>query len=313
MTDFGEGNKPPVSILDKPLGSHVTAMGSMRERVGDPSFDPSKPSIAPEKSSELSAQSIINDTNRTFSAIEQTHHKDRLENLMDTNTERVKLLFNALDAGEISRAQLQETLGRMLALTDLSGIVDPMTFTERPDRKQWVFDNAVRKAKKFGKQIYVTELDVSGFKGINDSPKHGHLVGDEFLRKIGTFLTKASYEPIPKDVNQPDSATEKTESPNSFNIIRLGGDEFLVVEVGDEDEDLTRHKKLIDETPAKMREICSELGISYDEHPVVFHSGVTVMGLEQKPEEAIKAADQELIKSKASYYEQNPKLNRRVT
>jgi GGDEF domain-containing protein len=199
----------------------------------------------------------------------------------------------------------------MFSIIDLGGIVDPMTFAERPDRKQWVFDNAVRKAKKFNKQIYIIELDVSGFKGINDDPKHGHQTGDEVLRKIGSFLTQASYEPIPDEVDTPKQEGDK-EPSNSFNIIRLGGDEFLVVEVGDNDDSLTKHKDLIKKTPEKMRAICSELGISYEEHPIVFHSGITIMQADQDPEDAIKQADQELIKNKAKYYEQNPHRTRRT-
>lgn len=300
MTDFGEGSKPNNTLI----------MDSMREKVGDPNFDPAKPNISLEKN-DLTAKSIISDTESAYSSLIQTHHGERLEDLTRLNSERVELLFEALDQGEITREQLQKTLSRMFSIIDLGGIVDPMTFAERPDRKQWVFDNALRKAKKYDKQIYIIELDVSGFKGINDDPKHGHQTGDEVLKKIGSFLTQASYESIPQE-DMP-KQQENEESAHTFNIIRLGGDEFLVVEVGENDENLTKHKELIRNTPEKMRTICSELGISYEEHPIVFHSGVTIMHHDQDPEDAIRQADQELIINKAKYYEQNPQRTRRTT
>ncbi|MDR3582377.1 MAG: GGDEF domain-containing protein, partial [Candidatus Pacebacteria bacterium] len=64
-----------------------------------------------------------------------------------------------------------------------------------------------RDAEQKTKNVAVLDLDIDGFKGIND--RYGHLEGDRVIREAGEFLTRSMRE---YDV-----------------VARMGGDEFVVI------------------------------------------------------------------------------------
>ncbi len=314
MTEQVKGNNSGSQTVQTGLAEHVPSgmKATNRALVGDPGFDPARPRIGKFENPTLSAQRIITDTNNAYSALDQTHHSERLRDLKANADERSRLLIEDFKAGKLPLEEFQEVISRMFAVVELGGIVDPMTFAERADRKEWVFNNAKRKAKKYGKAITVISLDVTGFKSINDDEELGHSVGDSVLKKIGQGLTQASYEPIPQDTTQPLSPeAEAAEPQTSFNIIRNGGDEFLLVEVGDPDPELSKYKKVTDNTEGMMQQICSDLGINYEKHPLLFHSGIAPLGLDQDPDAAIDEANLGVNRSKKSYYKQHPDRSRR--
>jgi diguanylate cyclase (GGDEF)-like protein len=68
-------------------------------------------------------------------------------------------------------------------------------------------DLALAQSKRYGTPLAAMFLDLDGFKSINDT--HGHAVGDELLRQVGTRLTEATRD--------------------ADTVGRLGGDEFVVL------------------------------------------------------------------------------------
>lgn len=60
-----------------------------------------------------------------------------------------------------------------------------------------------------GKELYIIVIDINGFKSINDT--HGHLYGNKILQDVAQSLSKL------KEIDP------------STDVIRYGGDEFVVV------------------------------------------------------------------------------------
>lgn len=70
-----------------------------------------------------------------------------------------------------------------------------------------VLDRELRRLERYGSELSVLFLDLDNFKLVNDS--HGHLVGSNTLKEVGTLLRRSV-----RDVDA---------------VIRYGGDEFTVV------------------------------------------------------------------------------------
>ena len=63
------------------------------------------------------------------------------------------------------------------------------------------------------KSVYVTVIDINGFKQINDT--HGHLHGNNILKQVATQLSYLkNYD-------------------NSVAVVRYGGDEFVIISDSD--------------------------------------------------------------------------------
>ena len=87
------------------------------------------------------------------------------------------------------------------ARTDaLTGLVNRAAFLE-------ALDLEIRRARRYGLPLAVVLLDLDGFKEVND--RHGHLLGDVVLERVGTVLRRTAREA--------DTAG------------RLGGDEFALL------------------------------------------------------------------------------------
>jgi two-component system, cell cycle response regulator len=100
----------------------------------------------------------------------------------------------------IRNATLVEEIRRMAATDGLTGIANRRTFEETLVRE-------ISRAERTGKQVTLVMLDVDRFKELNDA--HGHQVGDDVLRGLGSGL-RENLRPF-------DTAA------------RYGGEEFAVI------------------------------------------------------------------------------------
>ncbi|MFB1486012.1 MULTISPECIES: diguanylate cyclase domain-containing protein [unclassified Thiocapsa] len=79
--------------------------------------------------------------------------------------------------------QQRDLLGRLSAIDGLTGIPNRRAFDERLDA-EW------RRAIRVGGALALTMIDIDYFKAFNDS--HGHLEGDECLRRVAKTLEAAA-------------------------------------------------------------------------------------------------------------------------
>ena len=86
-------------------------------------------------------------------------------------------------------------------------LVDPLTSVFNRRYMEEVFPREISKATRGGTDLSFVMLDVDGFKDINT--RFGHFAGDQYLRDVATLLKKTFR--------------------GSDTVLRLGGDEFLVI------------------------------------------------------------------------------------
>lgn len=128
---------------------------------------------------------------------------------------------------QLLESQVHEERTRHKAFHDtLTGLPNRFSFEERSSR-------ALAQHRPLAREFGLMYLDLDGFKSINDL--HGHAVGDELLKVIGSRLTHA--------VRTRDS------------ISRQGGDEFLclMLDVQSEHQVTSIARKLIDTVSAPCR------------------------------------------------------------
>ncbi|WP_432543142.1 GGDEF domain-containing protein [Kineococcus sp. SYSU DK002] len=159
--------------------------------------------------------------------------------------------------------QLHKEL-RSRALVDaLTGIANRAGILETLEHV--VAERAVRR------RVTVLFLDLDGFKGVND--RHGHGAGDELLAAAAGRIRSRSR---PTDV-----------------VGRLGGDEFLVVRVGEGDEDAAA-QRVADALAAPFRLSCGTVRVSAS---VGVASGTTG---ERTAADFVQAADDAMYAAKAA-------------
>lgn len=102
------------------------------------------------------------------------------------------------------------------------------------------FPEMARDCRDTGKTLHVAVLDLDDFKGIND--KYGHQLADQVLAKLGATLIR--------------------NVGSNGCLVRLGGDEFLILYCSDDLEDVI--KKTVDELhfEPSIKSIARESGIS---------------------------------------------------
>ncbi|KOP69636.1 hypothetical protein AMS59_22165 [Lysinibacillus sp. FJAT-14745] len=100
------------------------------------------------------------------------------------------------------------------------------TLTQLPNRRflHTEFPKLLAEAKERKECLAMLYLDGDDFKDVND--RHGHDTGDDFIRKFGQVLITAVR--------------------NHDLVIRMGGDEFIVVLTGLTGDDKKRHKQIMD-------------------------------------------------------------------
>jgi diguanylate cyclase (GGDEF)-like protein len=86
-------------------------------------------------------------------------------------------------------------------------LVDPLTSVFNRRYMDEVFPREISKAARGGTELSFVMIDVDGFKNINT--RFGHFAGDQYLRDVATLLKKTFR--------------------GSDTVLRLGGDEFLVI------------------------------------------------------------------------------------
>ena len=88
-----------------------------------------------------------------------------------------------------------------------TALVDPLTGVFNRRYMEEIFPREISKAMRGGTDLSLIILDVDGFKDINT--KFGHFGGDQYLRDVATLLKKTFR--------------------GSDTVLRLGGDEFLII------------------------------------------------------------------------------------
>jgi len=114
-----------------------------------------------------------------------------LEQKRELNRARTQLLRELMES-----AKARET-----------ALVDPLTGVFNRRYMEEIFPREISKAVRSGTDLSLIVLDVDGFKGINT--KFGHFGGDQYLRDVATLLKKTFR--------------------GSDTVLRLGGDEFLII------------------------------------------------------------------------------------
>ena len=99
----------------------------------------------------------------------------------------------------IENVALHEQVSEQAVTDDLTGLSNKRAFTE-------VADKEAARAQRFSHSLSLLMLDIDDFKKVNDT--HGHLVGDDVLRRIGRILQAES-----RGIDEP---------------ARYGGEEFVV-------------------------------------------------------------------------------------
>ena len=127
------------------------------------------------------------------------------------------------------------------------------------------------RCSNFFDTMSILYLDVDKFKDIND--KHGHIVGDQVLKNI--------INTIKKNIRRSDY------------IVRMGGDEFIIVFIK------TNGKKALQITARIQQSINNEIEyIGSDMYPVTVSLGLTEYRLGDTFNVLIKRVDELVYKSK---------------
>jgi diguanylate cyclase (GGDEF)-like protein len=111
-----------------------------------------------------------------------------------------------------ARHQFYATVEHLTAKHDLARLARSDALTGLPNRLllREAFQPSVKSSATTGRPLAIHYLDLDGFKAINDS--YGHPAGDAVLREVA------------KRLNQTVRAGD--------TVSRLGGDEFLIIQVG---------------------------------------------------------------------------------
>jgi diguanylate cyclase (GGDEF)-like protein/PAS domain S-box-containing protein len=108
--------------------------------------------------------------------------------------------FAALAGTAIGNAEARDTLARLAGTDALTGLANYRTFRDRLSMEG-------ERAKRHGRPLSLTLLDVDHFKEIND--RHGHGIGDDVLVELARRLTAQVRE--------------------SDLVARVGGEEFALL------------------------------------------------------------------------------------
>jgi len=102
-------------------------------------------------------------------------------------------------SASLENISTHERVTEQASTDELTRLANKRAFTE-------VLEREVARAQRFGHELSLIMLDVDDFKLVNDT--HGHLQGDEVLRRIGRILADE-----PREIDEP---------------ARYGGEEFVI-------------------------------------------------------------------------------------
>lgn len=163
-----------------------------------------------------------------------------------------------------------------LAYRDLAVIANNDMLTGVRNRHNFMLmaERDLALAQRMWRPLAVMMLDLDHFKQIND--RHGHLAGDEVLRRFGDVL-RASLR-------------------NVDLVGRYGGEEFCIV-MNDSTPEAARH------TAERIRQEFSTLKIIYDGKPLAVSVSIGIAGMSPGEhvdmQELLRRADSALYQAKA--------------
>jgi diguanylate cyclase (GGDEF)-like protein/PAS domain S-box-containing protein len=250
---------------------------TQEEMINAPPFSIMLPEDAP-MIDESIARGTASGTN-SGSAIHRMRRKDgslvwmeaTARHVLDPVTGEVTGFITVLrDISE--RKQFEEKLAAQ-ALTDgLTGLANRRSFDETLDR-EW------KRTLREGSQLSLLLIDIDRFKSLND--KHGHQVGDDYLRAISAALSSA--------VRAPDT------------VARYGGEELAVILPRADGEAAVK-------TAERLRAAIEALRLTHEGNPegggrvTVSIGAATALAREggtiRMPESLLLAADNALYKAK---------------
>lgn len=165
--------------------------------------------------------------------------------------------------------QQRDLLGRLSAIDGLTGIPNRRAFDERLDA-EW------RRAIRVGGALGLTMIDIDYFKAFNDS--HGHLEGDECLRRVAKTLEAAARR-------------------GEDFVGRYGGEEFVLLSSGGDEAGMAG---LVETLRVRIEALRIPHGASAVASWVTVSSGVALCRPtpEMQATALLASADAELYKAK---------------
>ena len=156
---------------------------------------------------------------------------------------RVKINNSFLNHNKNQLIPIKDDLGKISNIIQISESVmkNNDLITHFPDRT--MFKDYYKKVKLFIEDnfnIYIILLDIDNFKNLNDI--YGHIIGDKIISetadKITSIISKKDY------------------------VCRYGGDEFIILLIEENDENIINKLMKIVETPSNNKEL-NGINITY--------------------------------------------------
>ena len=175
-------------------------------------------------------------------------------------TNEVDTLANRFSEMLQSLREKQEEVDRTRKQLEKSAIIDSLTGLYNRRYLKQMFPKLLAQAKRDGHTLSGLMLDLDLFKKINDN--YGHLVGDACLSHLGKLLKESSRA--------------------SDYVFRVGGEEFLILTLG---ESKTSSEKLA----GKIHESLSKLPYTADKTIIAMTASIGVSHADNKlePESAL--------------------------
>lgn len=169
-------------------------------------------------------------------------------------------------ASEIASYILLTRLRELSSMDMLTGIMNRNEMNNRIDE--------LREGREAVERLGIVFVDLNGLKRVND--QYGHVAGDRMLKESAAVLRQVFA---------------------GDEIYRAGGDEFMIITRGAEEEEL--------------RERCEEIKRKAAGYKHVdFAAGYCVVSDSRKIRSALKTADERMYRDKENYYQDHPELKR---
>jgi diguanylate cyclase (GGDEF)-like protein len=168
--------------------------------------------------------------------------------------------------------QQRDLLGRLSAIDGLTGIPNRRAFDERLD-SEW------RRAIRAHGTLALAMIDIDDFKAFNDD--HGHLEGDECLRRIAKTLEAGARRGV------------------DF-VARYGGEEFVFLSSGSDESAIAGMAGLVETLRQRIEALRISHGVSAVAPWVTVSIGVALCRPtgEMRATDLLASADAELYKAK---------------
>ena len=169
-------------------------------------------------------------------------------------------------ASEIANHLLLTRLRELSSMDMLTGIMNRNEMNNRIDE--------LREGRAVIDRLGIVFADLNGLKRVND--QYGHVEGDRMLKEGAAVLRRVFA---------------------GDEIYRAGGDEFMIITRGAEEEEL--------------RERCEEIKkLAAGHKHISFAVGYYVISDSRKIRSALKAADERMYRDKETYYQNHPEMKR---